>query len=75
MQLHYSDVKKIDTILDPAEVNRLLKKGWTLLTIECLTTNGNSEIMYIVGWTHNISEEEYQIKQKYLEELQEQLGF
>lgn len=60
MHLQYSDVKKINVIQDPATVNRLIEKGWKLLTIESSSDEGNSHPLYILGWVHDVSQEIYE---------------
>ncbi|MED0665748.1 hypothetical protein P4T04_05370 [Bacillus badius] len=71
MQLTYSDVKQIQTLEDPAEVNRKLKSGWTLLHIATASGDGHSYLIYVIGWTRKETEEEYA---RLLEQLEE-LGF
>jgi len=69
--VQFSDVKKIETFTDPAEVNRMLTNGWTLISVDTISDSGYKQFMYVLGWTHHESEEEYlKLKAQY-----ERLGF
>lgn len=70
MQLSYTDVKEINVVEDPVEVNRLLKKGWVLLTIERYSEEAYSRPLYILGWVHDVSVEIYAKQLEYKRELQ-----
>lgn len=60
MQLQYSDVKQINVVQDPTAANKLIEKGWKLLTIESSSDEGTTYPLYILGWVHDVSQELYE---------------
>lgn len=57
MELH--NVKKVYQTTDTNEVNSMLNNGWTLLKVDTTVFNDQKNMTYVLGWTHEESEEEY----------------
>lgn len=56
------DFDKVNKILESkseTEVNTKLERGWTLLTVDTVIKNDTKELVYVLGWTHRETEEEY----------------
>lgn len=52
-------VNQINETTEMSEVNQKLERGWTLLKISEFTIDDEKYLKYILGWTHHVSEEEF----------------
>jgi len=58
------DVKKVSQTTSIDEVNSMLANGWNLLKVDSIMIDDQKDIIYILGWIHQETEEEYKENQK-----------
>lgn len=52
-------VSKVCETTEVSEVNQMLERGWTLFKISDLTIDDEKYLKFVLGWTHPVSEEEF----------------
>lgn len=52
-------VNKVVETIDVSEVNQMLERGWVLLKISEFIIDDENLLKYVLGWTHDVSEEEF----------------
>jgi len=58
------DVKKVSQTTSIDEVNSMLANGWNLLKVDSIMIDDQKDIIYILGWIHQETVEEYKENQK-----------